>query len=211
MLRGLYALFTVLPTESVLPRMFGGFSTFSLSFVLCFAIGVLLSFIRHDLPKMSCRFNRDKLALTALALLICWRTIFPNRQPALIIKSLVAAVIVYDVYYRKLGSIRWFCNLKFVKYIGEISYSLYVNALIYTFIAGVALKAVFPESFIAVHSLAFNLLGCAVTFWLDMALSTLTYRYIGRPFMTSGQHASIQVSSGLLRTASGRAIAASEA
>jgi len=96
--------------------------------------------------------------------------------------------------------------LKFVQYLADISYSLYVNALVCTFIAGVALKAVFPESFITAHGLVLNLLGCAVTFWLDMALSTLTYRYIAPPFMTFGRHASIQISGGLLRTAPERAI-----
>lgn len=176
--------------------------------MLCFVIGVLLSFIRHYLPKMSSRFSCDMLALTALALLICWRSFFLNRQPALIIKSLAAAVIVYDVYYREPGPIQWFCNLKFVQYLGEISYSLYVNALICTFIAGVTLKAVFPQSFISAHGLAYILLGRAVTFWLDMALSTLTYHYIERPFMTFGRHASIQISGGLLRAASVHAFAA---
>jgi hypothetical protein len=139
-------------------------------------------------------------------LLIGWRSFFPEMHLALVVESLAAAVVVYDVYYREFGPIQWFCNLKFIQYLGKISYSLYVNALICTFLSGVALVAFFSEKFIAAHGLAFNVLGCIITFWLDVALSTLTYKYIEHAFMSLGKFASIRISGSLLEIVSGLGI-----
>jgi peptidoglycan/LPS O-acetylase OafA/YrhL len=102
------------------------------------------------------------------------------------VETLAALPIIYVVYYVDEGPLQWFCTLRFVRFLGRISYSLYIlSALLIHGIGSVMLLTI-PASFITAHGLLMNVMAAAVLFSLACLLGRLTFHFIEQPFMAYG-------------------------
>jgi peptidoglycan/LPS O-acetylase OafA/YrhL len=112
----------------------------------CFVIGCLVGFIGPELPAKPDWIKRDALTLYAFLILMLAR--WPTSNPfwPYLVEGIASAVIIYNVYYHPDDVVPRFCNRPFAKFIGEISYSLYVNSLICIFLVGVLLGSLVPGS-----------------------------------------------------------------
>jgi peptidoglycan/LPS O-acetylase OafA/YrhL len=111
---------------SLLPRGYASFNSFYT--MTCFVVGCLIGFIGTDLPPKPAWLNREAISFCAFFILILARWIMPSTASSFYVESIASGVIIYNVYYHPGDIIPRFCNRPFVKFMGEISYSLYVNS-----------------------------------------------------------------------------------
>jgi peptidoglycan/LPS O-acetylase OafA/YrhL len=160
---------------------------FNPMFVVCFVGGCLVGFV-GDLPQRPKWFNRDVVSGCAAIVLIAARWIMPIWP--LVVETIASAVIIYNVYYHPDGYLPRFCNLPFVKFMGEISFSVYVNSLLCIFICAILLTAVIPSEFILRYGLLMNWLLMTLSLSVNIAFSWITFRLVESPMMTFGRRLS---------------------
>ena len=132
--------------------------------------------------------NRNFYVLLSLIILIVSWSYAPTTGTAVVIESLASAVIVYVAYYYDEGPMQYFCNLPTIKFLGKISYSLYILSLLCINIVGRLLHEVLGYNFIVHHGLLTNILTVILTIFLTILISAITFYCIECPFMEFGRH-----------------------
>jgi peptidoglycan/LPS O-acetylase OafA/YrhL len=170
---------------SFLPRGYASFNSFYTT--ACFIIGCLIGFVGADLPPKPAWLNRDAISFGALFILISARWFMPDIPSSFYVESMASAVIIYNVYYYPSDIIPRFCNRPFVKFMGEISYSLYVNSWICIFFIGTLLASIVPTDFIVQNGLLMNLSVVAATLVITVVISWMTFSLLEEPLMKLGR------------------------
>ncbi len=186
--------------------------TLKVTFICCLFIGTLVGVLHKEIQEYifitknalqnkkrltnnkwlkntySALENRNFHVLLSLIVLIVSWSYSPTTGVAVVIESLASAVIIYVAYYYDEGPMQYFCNLPFIKFLGKISYSLYILSLLCINIIGRFLFSVLSHSFIAHYGLLTNILTTLLTIVLTIIISTITFYSIERPFMELGRY-----------------------
>ena len=155
----------------------------SVHYALAFALGATIPYMQLSLRRLP----YGLFALAALGVLIFTRRMLQWEDKTFeVIEMLASFVIVCIIYHRKI-------NLPFLRhniffYLGEISYSFYLlhYPLLFTLFS-VMVSVVGVETIHASPNAYTLVLGAATT-GVTLALSTLVYMYVEKPFQSLGRH-----------------------
>jgi peptidoglycan/LPS O-acetylase OafA/YrhL len=131
--------------------------------------------------------RRAVLLAVAMLFLATSRYLVPNLPAGIFGEVLAAAVIVSTIYYSDGTFLHHFCNLRFVRYLGDISFSFYLNSLLCIHACGALIGHLVPEDVLAAYGLWANLAVLVTSFALNCLLSQFTWRYVELPFQTMGR------------------------
>jgi peptidoglycan/LPS O-acetylase OafA/YrhL len=154
------------------------------AFLFSFALGTMLPFL-EDRTKAAW-WNSTPAILAASLVLILARH-YSDLTQAVVVESIASALIIYSVYYRSDGVLQWFCRLRPVAFMGEISYSVYVNALLCTHLVVVAVIALLGATFISHHAFEMNVIVAILSVPVTAALSAATYYFVEWPGIKIGR------------------------
>lgn len=198
--------------------------TLKVTFICCLFIGTLVGMLKNEIQEYiivikstlakqkslsnnsilkniySTLENRNFYVLLSLIILIVSWCYSPTIGTAVVIESLASAVIIYVAYYYDEGPMQYFCNLPFIKFLGKISYSLYILSLLCINIIGRIIYSILSHSFISHYGLITNLLATIFTIILTILFSTITFYFIEYPFMKLGRHIYDVINRTLIKT-----------
>jgi peptidoglycan/LPS O-acetylase OafA/YrhL len=182
--------------------------TTKVTFVMCFFLGTLLGTVHAELKdtwhllqsgfvdnlsapwkrRVSSWLTNPNLYLLFAALVLLFaRPYAPTIASAAVIESLASTVIVFIIYYVDDGPLQRFCRLPVIKFLGEISYSLYILSFLIIHLVGSWMYSVLDPVFISKYGLLANLLTTLVIAIVTIGVSTVTYYVVERPFMQLGR------------------------
>lgn len=154
--------------------------------LLCFMTGAALAYLHPEMSRLTGWIGPQKAVIGALLVLLFDRRFTENHNLSFAIEAVAAAVIVFTVYYHD-GAIQRLLRHPTIRFIGEISFSLYVNSLVSVHIAGLLLKTfVDPQH----QNVGVTIAGMALSLVVCLMLSAITYHLIERPGMNIGKRAS---------------------
>jgi peptidoglycan/LPS O-acetylase OafA/YrhL/protein involved in polysaccharide export with SLBB domain len=165
-------------------------------FMFCFLAGLLL-IGSEPRVKHFIQLNRmDGIIAVSIAGLMLAQSYSPNWLTTTGIEVLFSCIIVYALYYgNQKGFFYDLCNHPFSKWMGEISYSLYVSHFLILRLVVQCLLYLFPSPLIAAYGLEFNLLTALICLILTLPFSYVLYRWIELPFIKWGKYWSGRIQS----------------
>jgi peptidoglycan/LPS O-acetylase OafA/YrhL len=155
-----------------------------------FLLGAALA--NEALARFYARWLADRRRLVALLIVaILWlpvsRYMIPWLPAGIAGESLAAAVIVATIYYADGTFLHRFCSLRFVKFLGDISFSFYLNSLLAIHVSGLLVGHLLPQPVIAAYGAWCNIAVLILSFAMNCVLSQFTWRYVELPFQNLGR------------------------
>jgi peptidoglycan/LPS O-acetylase OafA/YrhL len=154
--------------------------------LLCFVTGAALAYLHPEMSRLVGWIGPQKVLVIALTVLLFDRRVTDNHSLSFAIEAAAAAVIVFTLYYHQ-GALQRLLRRPAIRFVGEISFSLYVNSLISVHIAGLLLK---PFADPQHQNVGVTLASMALSLLICLIVSTVTYHLIERPGMRAGKRIS---------------------
>lgn len=161
-------------------------------YVACFSLGTLIGIIARKFKSRIFKAgigqrNHDMHILLAFVALISVRPLAGHQYEkiAILIEALASMPIIFLIYYANHGRVYRFCNTRIVKFLGRISYSLYMVSSVSIYMAIACLAYLFEH--VQHLGLMMNVLTTTIAAAISIMLATVCHYMIEDPCTNLGK------------------------
>jgi peptidoglycan/LPS O-acetylase OafA/YrhL len=188
------------------PGLTGGYvHGYIASYLTCFVIGFIIGKLPAIIETRATEERRgricDWMAIFAIVPLLLARPLLHenHEQLSVLVEAFASVPIIFGVYYLASGRFYRFCNHAAIRYLGSISYSLYMLGSASIFVSVRAVSYLYGDDFIAEHALLANFSAALVALSIAVVVSSPCYRFVEIPLMNLGKRLGDSIGSKLSR------------
>ncbi|MDR6381843.1 acyltransferase family protein [Paraburkholderia caribensis] len=202
----IFIAFIFVLTRIDVPGLTGGYvHGYMASYLTCFVIGFMIGKLPAIINTRAMERRRgrvcDLAALSALVPLLVARPLLGENhaQLSVLVEAVASVPIIFGVYYLASGRFYRFCNHAAIRYLGSISYSLYMLGSAAIFVSVQVISKLYGDDFIGAHALLANFSATLVALALAVVISSPCYHFVEIPLMNLGKRLGNSVGSKLSR------------